>query len=186
MRPGTRVLVIEDDPASARLVTDYLRAKGARVEWARDGTSGVERATTEDFDCIVLDLRLPGDNGFVVAEKIRAATGPSAGPPIVVTSAFPDKPNRVRAFQAGVDAFLAKPIDLDELYLVVSNLSDRKQVAQERYEAALALAAALLMPPGRQPPSSGGLTPPGGQPPSSVGLTPPGGQPSSGGPEPSD
>ncbi|HCJ10743.1 MAG TPA: hypothetical protein DHW14_06225 [Clostridiales bacterium] len=143
MRPGTRILVIDDDPGSGRLVTDYLRAMDATVEWVRDGSRGLELATSRDFDCIILDLRLPGENGFVVAEKIRK-TVPGGGPPIIVTSAYPEKPNRLRAFKAGVDAFLAKPVDLTELGHLASSLTARKQEADMRLAALLTLITCLL------------------------------------------
>jgi CheY-like chemotaxis protein len=65
-------------------------------------------------------LRLPGQNGFVVARQLRQEQE-TAGVPIIVTSAFVDKANKMKAYQAGVNFFLGKPVDLQELLLIVQN-----------------------------------------------------------------
>ncbi|MGI9860527.1 response regulator [Moorella naiadis] len=126
MMQTARVLLVEDDVNSARLLKDLLTAKGAVVTHENNGVDAIERAKKESFDLIILDLRLPGENGFVVAENLTRQDGQLA-PPIIVTSAFPDKQNRMRAFQAGVDAFLNKPLDLQELVLLAANFSRRQQ-----------------------------------------------------------
>lgn len=126
MQPGTKVLIAEDDPNSARLITDYLTAKGALVTWKDNGSEALKEVQSESYDLLILDLRLPEKNGFVVAGEIRNDER-LFNLPIIVTSAFPDEQNLLRSYQLGVDAFLSKPVDLKKLFLLAKNLTSRKQ-----------------------------------------------------------
>ncbi|SMB98649.1 Response regulator receiver domain-containing protein [Thermanaeromonas toyohensis ToBE] len=125
LRPGIKILVIEDDPNSARLLHDLLTRQGAIVVCENNGPAAMARIEKENFDLILLDLRLPGQNGFVVAEHLRRHPA-SANLPIIVISAFADRQNRLRAYEAGADIFLSKPIDVQELLLIIKNQVDRK------------------------------------------------------------
>jgi len=71
MQPGTNILIAEDDPNSARLISDYLTAKGALTAWKNNGSEALEAVQASHYDLLILDLRLPEKNGFVVARKIR-------------------------------------------------------------------------------------------------------------------
>ncbi|WP_025773800.1 response regulator [Neomoorella thermoacetica] len=130
LRPGTKVLIIEDDPYSARLLTDLLTSQSAIVDCENNGLTAIQRAQEDNFDLIILDLRIPGKNGFVVAEDLRHNPA-TACLPIVVISAFADRQNRLRAYQAGADIFLSKPIDTAELLFIVHNLTERKWKIQQ-------------------------------------------------------
>lgn len=125
LKPGTKILVVEDDAHSARLLCDLLTAQGAIVVCENNGPAAIERAEKESFDLVLLDLRLPGQNGFMVAEHLRLHPA-CAHLPIIVISAFADRPNRLRAYQAGADIFLSKPIDIQELLLIIRNQVQRK------------------------------------------------------------
>lgn len=138
MQPGTKVLIAEDDPNSARLITDYLTAKGALVTWKDNGSEALKEVQSESYDLLILDLRLPEKNGFVVAGEIRDDER-LFNLPIIVTSAFPDEQNLLRSYQLGVDAFLSKPVDLKKLFLLAKNLTSRKQKNENKIKEALVL-----------------------------------------------
>lgn len=121
MASNYHILVVEDDPNSATMLVDLLTSCGYTVRCESTGPGAVERIKNEPPDLVLLDLRLPGQNGFMVAEAIRRNPS-SARIPIIVLSAFADRQNRLRAFQSGVNLVMSKPIDTDELPLAVANL----------------------------------------------------------------
>ena len=118
---NNRILVVDDDQNSARLMADFFRAKGAAVAYENNGLDAIKSVQEHIFDLVILDLRLPGENGFVVAEQVKHRREMS--PAVIIVSAFADKQNRLHAFQAYADAFFSKPIDLQELLVVARNLS---------------------------------------------------------------
>ena len=113
---GKRVLIVEDDPNSARLFTDLLHTKGTIITHVNNGIDAIRHINLDICDLVILDLRLPGENGFVVTEQIKQK--PDLPPAVIVVSAFADKQNRMRAFQAGADAFFSKPVNLKEFRLL--------------------------------------------------------------------
>lgn len=118
---GIKILVVDDDRNSLGLLVDFLQAKGATISCENNGIDAMRRINDGIFDLAILDLRLPEENGFVVTEHIkRKAALPI---PVIIVTAFADKQNRLRAFQAGADAFFSKPVDLQELLLVTGNLA---------------------------------------------------------------
>jgi len=120
MLDNANILVIEDDPNSATLVYDLLTAMGAHVVCVNNGVDGIKKLNGSDFfHLVILDLRLPGQNGFVVAEHIRSLERKI---PIIVTSAFTDAANKLRAYEVGVNYIVGKPIDTMELYYIVHNM----------------------------------------------------------------
>lgn len=115
------ILVVEDDHNSAMLMMDLLTAHGYQVVSEESGLAGIEYTKQGAVDLVILDLRLPEQNGFVVAESIRRNPATS-WIPIVVVSAYNDRQNRLRAYRSGVNIVLSKPVDTAELILVVANL----------------------------------------------------------------
>ncbi len=125
------ILVVEDDRHSATLLTDLLTAHGYRVLCEASGLAAVERAREAVVDLVILDLRLPEQNGFVVAETMRRNPA-TIGLPIIVVSAYNDRQNRLRAYRSGVNVVLSKPVDTAELALIVGNLLSLVQNQQDR------------------------------------------------------
>lgn len=121
---GVRLLIAEDDKNTARLLLDFLCARGATVRHVSTGTEAIMMTAAEPYDFIMVDLRLPGENGFMVMERIREQDRP---PIIIAMSAFYDKQNRVRSLESGAHAFFSKPIDLQELALIIGNLNALRQ-----------------------------------------------------------
>jgi len=90
-QPGERILVVEDDPTVAEVVTRYLAREGYRVETVADGASALDRALASPPDLMVLDLMLPGMDGLEVCRRLRAALPV----PIVMLTARGDETDRV-------------------------------------------------------------------------------------------
>lgn len=133
---GTQVLIAEDNANSARLIADYLAAKGAQTTWKKDGGEALKAARQYHYDLLILDLRLPGKNGFVVAREIRKDEQ-LFNLPIIVTSAFPDKQNLLHSYQLGVDHFLSKPVNLEKLYWQAKSLTSRQIMLEDKTIRAL-------------------------------------------------
>jgi DNA-binding response OmpR family regulator len=116
-----RILIVEDDENSALLLKDFFRINGFVADHVKDGITAVSKIETGEFHAIILDLRLPGQNGFVTAEKIRQTAG-GTRIPIIVLTAFADSQNKLRAYQAGANYVLAKPVNIKELFHIIKNL----------------------------------------------------------------
>jgi DNA-binding response OmpR family regulator len=109
-----KVLIIEDDLDIRRLIDLRLKAQNYATAWAGDAVTAVMVARRESPDAIVLDLGLPGGDGFVVMERLRSLAQLAHVPVIVVTARDPST-SRERALEAGAMAFLEKPIDSEAL-----------------------------------------------------------------------
>ncbi len=116
-----RILLVEDDPLSLKLMREVLRASGYETEESRDGEDALARASQLAVDLIVMDIGLPGLNGVQVTQWLRSDPATRAIPVIAVTAyAMPGDEARIRG--AGCDAYLTKPLRLAELILVVRDL----------------------------------------------------------------
>ena len=117
-----RVLVIEDNQNLADGLRTNLAFEGHDVELARDGPSGLLRARTGSHDLIVLDLMLPGMDGFRVLEGLRAE---GVATPVLVLTARGDEADKVRGLRGGADDYVTKPFALRELLARVEALLRR-------------------------------------------------------------
>jgi DNA-binding response OmpR family regulator len=113
-----KVLIIEDDADIQRLIDLRLKSQGYATAWAGDAITAMMVARRESPDAIVLDLGLPGGDGFVVMERLRSLA-PLAHVPVIVVTARDPSTSRERALTAGAHAFLEKPIDVDALLAAV-------------------------------------------------------------------
>ncbi|HTO23892.1 MAG TPA: response regulator transcription factor [Spirochaetia bacterium] len=117
---GKRILIIEDEAALAALLTDYLAADGFSVEARTDGTSGLEAARGGGFDLVLLDLMLPGMDGFEVCRRLRQ----EADMPVLILSARREDGDKIRGLGLGADDYVVKPFSPAELVArVKSHLS---------------------------------------------------------------
>ena len=107
----SRILIVEDEVAIADLEKDYLELSGFEVEIENDGTKGLERALHEEFDLFILDLMLPGIDGFEICKKIRE----SKNTPILMVSAKKDDIDKIRGLGLGADNYVTKPFSPSEL-----------------------------------------------------------------------
>lgn len=107
----SRILIIEDEKEIADLEKDYLEISDFKVDIENDGDSGLERALAEEFDLIILDLMLPGMDGFEVCKKIRE----QKNIPIIMVSAKKDDIDKIRGLGLGADDYMTKPFSPSEL-----------------------------------------------------------------------
>src|SRR5262245_51918426 len=107
-----RVLVIEDEPAVAAFVKKGLREAAYAVDVADDGQTGYRLAATREYDTIVLDLMLPGKDGFSIIRELRDE---SVETPILCLTARDTVDDRVQGLNFGADDYLAKPFSFSEL-----------------------------------------------------------------------
>jgi two-component system, cell cycle response regulator DivK len=107
---NARILLIEDNEMNRYLATFLLQAHGFSVTHAATGPAGLESALQERFDCILLDLQLPGMDGYAVAEAIRTRPERTEIPIIAVTS-FAMVGDREKALAAGCTGYIEKPIN---------------------------------------------------------------------------
>jgi len=106
-----KILIIEDDSDIAALEKDYLEASNFEVDIARDGTSGLAAALGRDYDLVIVDLMLPGTDGFEILEEIRKAKDT----PVILVSARKDDIDKVKGFGLGADDYITKPFSPSEL-----------------------------------------------------------------------
>ncbi len=116
--PAARVLVVEDDRRSAELMTVLLEDQGLRVVLAHDGEQALESLTADPPDAVVLDLRLPGIDGFQVLAHIRSQPT-TATLPVLVVSILDEQE---RAMAAGADGYLAKPLGREDLFAALQRM----------------------------------------------------------------
>ncbi len=108
-----KILLVEDDRATADLLYESLGDREHDVTVALNGDDGLQVALNQSFDVILLDVRLPAIDGLGVCRRLRAS---GSDVPILLISAFTSTQERVMGLDAGADDFIAKPIDLLELY----------------------------------------------------------------------
>lgn len=107
----SRILIIEDEESIADLEKDYLELSDFQVHIENSGDSGLEIALAEDFDLVILDLMLPGMDGFEVCRKIRE----KKDIPILMVSAKKDDIDKIRGLGLGADDYMTKPFSPSEL-----------------------------------------------------------------------
>ena len=113
-----QILLIEDDPDLAELISDYLTMNYYEVHHAATGTAGIEllEAKERDISLIILDLMLPDMDGMQVCQRVRAAKNPQINKvPIVMLTAKGDTTDRVLGLEMGADDYIAKPFEPREL-----------------------------------------------------------------------
>lgn len=107
----SKILIIEDEEAIADLEKDYLELSGFEVEIQNNGNVGLQEALSKDFDLIILDLMLPGMDGFEVCKRIRD----EKNVPILMVSAKKDDIDKIRGLGMGADDYMTKPFSPSEL-----------------------------------------------------------------------
>lgn len=122
---AVRILVVDDDPTVAEVVTGYLRRAGYAVESVVDGPAALARAALIRPDLVVLDLMLPGLDGLEVCRRLR-----TAGPvPVIMLTARGDEDDRITGLELGADDYVTKPFSPRELVLRVGSVLRRATAA---------------------------------------------------------
>ena len=125
-QPMERVLVIDDDVGLCELVGEYLQPEGYTVEAIHNGERGVDRALAGEHDLVVLDVMLPGTNGFDVLRRIRA----KSRIPVLMLTARGDDVDRIVGLEIGADDYLPKPFNPRELVARIRAVLRRTQPAE--------------------------------------------------------
>jgi len=117
-----RVLIVEDDEKSRRLLTDVLAFHGYEVDSAENGEAGLRTAQTREPDLALLDIQLPGISGFELLARLRKAQHGAARYPVVAVTASVMEQDRRKILAAGFDAFVSKPVNIGELLQTLERL----------------------------------------------------------------
>src|ERR1051326_1800095 len=107
-----RILIVEDEPSIAMVLEDDMRGEGYQTEVASDGDTAIRRATSQPFDLILLDIMLPGKDGFEVCREVRRA---GLQTPIILLTARTQEAEKVMGLELGADDYVTKPYSAREL-----------------------------------------------------------------------
>ncbi len=124
---STRILLVEDEPGVMMIVSDLLRAHGHDVDTATDGPAGRRAALEDRYDLLILDVMLPGLDGFAICDAARQHGFDGA---ILMLTARAQVDDRVHGLRTGADDYLVKPFDSDELLARVDALLRRVHKAE--------------------------------------------------------
>lgn len=127
-----RVLIIDDDPKLCRLVKDYLEPMGYEVESAQTGPSGLEKVLSEEYQAVILDVMLPGMDGFEVLRRIRQ----SSTVPVLMLTALGDESDRIVGLEIGADDYLPKTFSTRELLARLRAVTRRSTLTTNQTQAA--------------------------------------------------
>ena len=121
--PIIRALMVEDDSRLAQLTRDYLDKRGVVVTVVGDGRAGLEEARRERYDCVLLDLMLPGMDGISLCQKLRE----QSDVPVIMITARGEEADRVMGLEIGADDYLAKPFSPRELLARINAIVRRRR-----------------------------------------------------------
>jgi len=119
-----QLLVVDDDPSLLLAVSETLRAEGYEVVTARRASEAMVRVAESLPDLIISDIRMPGMDGYALARNLRSAPRTRLVP-IVFLTAKDDLADRITGFRTGVDAYITKPFESEELIAIVKNILER-------------------------------------------------------------
>lgn len=119
----TRVLIVDDEPETLKYVGANLKARGYEVVTAADGTEALKRAEEDVFDLVLLDITMPGPDGFAVCQALRQ----TSIVPIIMLSARGQEKDKVKALDLGADDYITKPFGIEELLARVRSALRRSQ-----------------------------------------------------------
>ena len=125
-----RVLVVDDDPDMASVLARMIQSEGMRADTVLDGDTALVHAVASPPDLVLLDVILPGIDGFTVCERLKRDRA-TAMVPIVLVTALEDSASRVRGIRAGADDFLSKPVQREELIARVQTLRRLHETRRE-------------------------------------------------------
>ena len=136
-----RILIVEDDAAIAEIERDYLEIDGFSVEIAPDGVTGLNRGLSGQFDLILLDLMLPGMDGFTVCRKLRE----KVDIPVLMVTARREDVDKIRGLGLGADDYIEKPFSPSVLVArVKANLAQYRRLAGQKQASEITLGGIRL------------------------------------------
>ena len=131
MLMGVRLLVVDDDPGARELISGMLEGFGAQVSTAESGQAALSLLFAQRPDVLIADLGMPGMDGYTLIEQVRGLEPDFGGlTPAVAVTAYASPQDRLRALQAGYQNHVAKPVEAEELAIVIASLAGR--LAQDK------------------------------------------------------
>ena len=130
MRISRRILIVDDESSAAKALETLLQREGYELRLAKDGAAALAECASFRPDLVLLDVLMPGMNGFEVCKRIKA-TPETRLTPVVLITGLTDSENRIRGINAGADDFLSKPIDFNELLARTRSLLRLKEYTDE-------------------------------------------------------
>ena len=119
-----RILIIEDEEEIASFIKKGLCSENFAVDWSGTGEKGMELAKTNDYDLVILDIKLPGKDGITVLKELREAKKTF---PVIMLSVKSDTPTKIEALNIGADDYLTKPFSFEELLARIRALLRREK-----------------------------------------------------------
>jgi CheY-like chemotaxis protein len=116
---GHRVLLVDDEPTTRLYIRRLLQKHGVDVSVARDGQEALDMLNRGNFDCMLLDVQMPVMDGVEATKKIRSSSSGFKNIPVIALTAYAMSGDRDKFLQAGMDDYLAKPVDKDKLMAVL-------------------------------------------------------------------
>ncbi|ANY85841.1 MULTISPECIES: response regulator transcription factor [Pseudomonas] len=138
IKPST-ILAIEDDPVLGAYLHDELQRDGFLVTWCRNGLEGLETASRQAFDVVLMDILLPGLNGLDALARLRK----HSTTPVILMSALGAESDRISGFQRGADDYLPKPFSMVELRVRIEAIL-RRVALERRHQAPRDVASGQL------------------------------------------
>lgn len=144
--PTARLLIVEDDQRLCRLVKEYLEGMGYHVSLAHNGVDGLQRALREQFDAVILDVMLPGLDGFEVLRRLRA----HSSLPVLMLTGRGEEADRIVGLEMGADDYLPKTFSTRELLARLRSVLRRsvatRQQARDRRDAPVVVGPLIVDP----------------------------------------
>lgn len=120
------ILLVEDDQSLNQNITEALQAEGVKVQAIYDGLLAERILKRDQFDCIILDINLPGKNGFDLCREFRTINQQT---PVIMLTAFSELEDKVEGFNCGADDYLTKPFYMTELIMRIKTHVNRSQIS---------------------------------------------------------
>ena len=138
-----RLLLVEDDESLGYMLSEYLGLKGFNVTWKKNASTALDTAVAEALDLCILDVSLPGEDGFTLAQKIKDRR-PAL--PFVFLTARSMKPDILKGFKHGADDYITKPVDEEELVARLHAILRRTENRREEKTGQLSLGGLTFHP----------------------------------------
>lgn len=141
------ILLVEDDVTLSRNIHDALTEENLQVEFAYDGHIAEKLLRKKNYDCVVLDINVPGKNGYELCKEFRSH---NTRTPVIMLTAFDELEDKVQGYDSGADDYLTKPFYMRELSLRIHALLKRREQVPEEQEQAIIVADDLVLDSNRK------------------------------------
>jgi CheY-like chemotaxis protein/anti-sigma regulatory factor (Ser/Thr protein kinase) len=124
--PELRIVVAEDDPVNREVALKFLERLGYQPDWASNGADLLKSLEHGSYDVVLMDMQMPGMDGLEAARRVRRDLPPERQPRIIALTAAAFPEDRARCLEAGMDDYISKPIDMDQLAAIVGKIASSR------------------------------------------------------------